>query len=102
MVGDILRVRYELTQLIHEGPIFTAYAAKDRLHGREICVRMLRQPFANEPDFVEKLREVVEKYSVVDHPGVESMLELDTDEGKPFLISEMTKGQPLSERIRTL
>jgi serine/threonine protein kinase len=102
VVGDVLRVRYELTQLLHEGPIFTAYAAKDRLHGRETCVRMVRQPFANEPDFIEKLREVVQKYAVVQHPGVESMVEVDRDDGKPFLISELTKGQTLSERIRKL
>ncbi|MFI5384971.1 MAG: PASTA domain-containing protein [Fimbriimonadales bacterium] len=102
MVGSVLRVRYELTQLLHEGPIFTAYAAVDRLQGREICVRLIRPPFSAEADFVQKLRDLVQRYGAVQHPGVESMLEVDEDEGSPFLISELTKGLPLADRIRKL
>lgn len=102
MVGNVLRVRYELTQLIHEGPIFSTYAARDRLKGQEICVRLIKAPFAGEAEFVAMLREVVQRYSAVEHPGVEAFMEVDDDEGAPFLISELTKGHPLAERIRKL
>jgi len=102
VVGDILRVRYELTRLIHEGPVFTTYAAQDRLHGRDVCVRLIRPPFAAESAFIEKIREVVERYAPVRHPGVESLVEVDEDEGSPFLVSELTGGMSLGERIRKL
>jgi eukaryotic-like serine/threonine-protein kinase len=102
MVGDVLRVRYELTQLLHEGPIFTAYGAKDRLHGREMTVRLIRDPFGGDPAFVRKLREVVERYAVIQHPGIESTIEVDEHDGKPFLLSDNTKGMSLAERIKKL
>ncbi len=102
MVGSVLRVRYELTRLISEGPIFTAYEARDRLEGRPVCVRLIRQPYAGEPAFVQKLREIIQRYAAAEHPGIEAMLEIDEDETTPFLISELTAGVPLSERIRKL
>jgi eukaryotic-like serine/threonine-protein kinase len=102
VVGSVLRVRYELTELINEGPIFSTYAARDRLQGREICIRLVKPPFASQTAFIENLSDVVQRYLAVEHPGVESMLEVDEDEGAPFLISELTKGHPLAERIRKL
>lgn len=102
MVGSVLRVRYELTRLISEGPIFTAYEARDRLEGHPVCVRLIRQPYAGEPAFIQKLREVIQRYHAVQHPGVEEMLDVDEDEATPFLISELTPGIPLEERIRKL
>ena len=61
MIGTVLRIRYELTQLLAEGVVFTTYAARDRVQGREICIRMFNKPFASEPAFVKKVSEAVRK-----------------------------------------
>jgi eukaryotic-like serine/threonine-protein kinase len=95
-------VRYELTQLINEGPIFATYAARDRLHGREVCIRIIQEEFSKDSDFIREMREVTQRYGVVQHPGVEVIAEVDEDEAAPFALSELTKGVPLAERIRKL
>jgi eukaryotic-like serine/threonine-protein kinase len=95
-------VRYELTQLINEGPIFATYAARDRLHGREVCLRIIQEEFSKDSDFIREMREVTQRYGVVQHPGVEVIAEVDEDEAAPFALSELTKGVPLAERIRKL
>ncbi len=102
MVGNVLNVRYELLELLNEGPIFTTYSATDRLQGREKCIRLIKPVFAHEPEFVEKVREAVARYRSIEHPGVEAMLEVDDDEGQVFLVSELTKGVALADRIRKL
>lgn len=102
MVGSVLRVRYELTQLTQDGAIFATYSARDRLQSRELCVRLIKAPYVEDPGFVLKLKEIVERYSQVQHPGVETIQEVDEDEGTPFLLSDMTPGVPLGERIRRL
>ncbi len=101
MIGDVLRVRFELTQLLSEGPIFTAYAAKDRVEEGEVCVRMIRMPYASDPAFVARLREVIAKQDYIDHAGVENLRSVDEEES-PFLVSSLTNGVPLAERIRKL
>ncbi|HRI44040.1 MAG TPA: PASTA domain-containing protein [Fimbriimonadaceae bacterium] len=102
MIGTIFRIRYELIEQIDDGPLFSGYKARDRVAGREVCVRVLKRPFADEPGFVERLRDVVKRSSVIQHPGLERLIDLDDHEGTPFLVSELPAGLPLEERIRKL
>ncbi len=102
MIGVILRIRYELTQELDIGPLFASYKARDRVGGRDVCVRVLQQPFATEQPFVSKLREVVRRSAGLIHPGIERAIELDEEDGRPFILSELAVGQPLSERIKKL
>jgi len=102
VIGDVLRIRYELLHEIEQTPLFMVYAARDRVGGKEVCIRVIQSPYRSEPAFVEKLREVVRKLSVVHHPGVERVLDLDDHEGQPFLVSELPVGASLQERIKKL
>jgi hypothetical protein len=102
LIGEVLRVRYELTQLISEGPIFSLYAAKDRSFGREVSVRLVKAPFSQEPDFIGSLQDAVKRSHAVNHPGVERLQELDEGDGIPFLLGELSKGATLGERIKKL
>ena len=102
MIGTTLRIRYEVTGLLTEGPIFTAYSARDRLLARDVCVRIFRSPYDREKPFIEAVERAVEKTRRIQHPGVETCLNLDEHEDLPFLVSELSKGSQLSERIRKL
>jgi serine/threonine protein kinase len=102
MIGDVLRIRYEIVSELSKGPIFTAYQAKDRLQGREVTLRLINEPFNREPAFIEAIRSTVARYSSQQSLGLETMIEVDDHDGMPFIISEFTKGQSLQERIEKL
>lgn len=102
MIGTTLRIRYEITGLLSEGPIFTSYASRDRLLARDVTVRIFRSPFDKEKPFIDAVERAVERTRKVQHPGVEAMLNLDEHENLPFLVSELSRGSSLSERIRKL
>lgn len=102
MIGKVLRIRYEIVQTLHEGPIFTHYAARDRVLGREVFIRVLRPPFSEETAFIEALRKAIAKSSPVQHPGVERLLELEEDEGVYFIMGDASTGGTLTERIKKL
>ena len=70
MIGTHLGERYELTLLLQEGPIFAAYYARDKVLGRDVTVRLLKPPFATEPHFLMKLREVIKHAGSVEHVNV--------------------------------
>ena len=102
MIGVILRMRYELTQQISEGPIFTLFRAKDRVSGREVHVRLLRSPFDQETALVDHLRSTIRELSAIHAPTIERMVDLDEHEGTPFLVSDSGTGQPFDERLKRL
>lgn len=102
MIGTVLRVRYELTQEVADGPIFTTYQARDRVEGREACVRVVKPSLSQDREMARRLFSVVMKYSGIRSSGIESLLEVDEDQGNTFLVSEFTRGITLTERIHKL
>ena len=102
MIGSILRIRYELLEQSDDGPLFATYKARDRIAAREVCVRVLHQPFANEFAFVDKLKDVVKRVGILQHPGLEKALDFDDHEGTPFIVTELNAGHTLEERIKKL
>ena len=102
MIGTVLRIRYELLQSLYDGPIFTLYSARDRVHGKDVFVRVLKQPYSQEEAFVEGLRKTVEKTAGIQHPGIERIHEMDEDEGTIFLVGDASAGAPLTDRIKKL
>lgn len=102
MIGSHLGERYELTLLLQEGPIFSAYFARDKVLARDTTVRVIKSPFATEPHFLMKLREVIKHAGAVQSPEVEKLLDLVDDPSVSYLVSEFSKGAVLAERIRKL
>ncbi|NOG39331.1 MAG: PASTA domain-containing protein [Armatimonadetes bacterium] len=98
----MLRIRYDVVQLIGDGPVFRSYVARDRVQGREVCIREFKPPFDKEPEFVDAVRKCVDSLGDVKHPSVERLLEVDEDEGTPFIVGELSAGSSLAERIRRL
>lgn len=102
MIGDLLSSRYELTALIGEGPIFKIYAAKDRLQGREVSLRLFKPPFDLERGFVASIGLAIQKTSGIHHPGVERLEGVEVDMGKPFVVGQLSPDLTLADRIRKL
>lgn len=102
MIGSHLGERYELTMLVLESPIFSAYMARDKVLGRDVWVRILKPPFSAEPRFLEKVQEIVKRIGSVESGGIERMLDLQQEEGVVYLVTEPSKGSALAERIRKL
>lgn len=100
MIGTILRIRYEITSHLSEGPLFQAYSARDRLLARDVTVRTVASPMAQEKPFLEAIEGIVQKMKSLSHPNIESMLSLDDHEGLPFLVSEPSRGSSLQDRIK--
>lgn len=102
MIGTVLRGRFEITHDLGEGPLFHSFAARDRLHGRDVGIRLLREPYGHEQEFLAKLREVVAQLASVSSPGLERAFGLDEAAEGPFLVSEHAKGTVLVDRLRKL
>ncbi|MHB8636350.1 MAG: PASTA domain-containing protein [Fimbriimonadaceae bacterium] len=102
MIGEVYGGRFEMVAQTASGPILTAYLAKDTSVGKDACVRLFREPFDKELDFVEAIGVAARRGSAVTHPGVESIAGLEYEAGRPYLVGEYSPGISLAERIRKL
>jgi serine/threonine-protein kinase len=102
VIGTLLANRYAVSTLLHDGPIFATYAARDMSQGREVCVRLIQSPVDREPSFVIALEETVQKYRAIQSPNLEPISRCISENGVSFLVGDLTKGPSLAERIRRL
>jgi serine/threonine protein kinase len=102
LIGQVLRIRYEILESLIPGQVFSLYRALDRVEGREVNVRIVESPFSGEVGFLNRLREFVQKPLRTHGHGLEKFLDLDDHEGIPFLVSDCPDGRPLSEKIAKL
>lgn len=102
MIGELIRIRYQVLEELPTSSLFENFFARDRVRNVDVCLRMVKQPFASEPDFVQALAKVVEKTKTLDHPNIVRVLEIDEHEARPFVICELIRGATLAERIRRL
>lgn len=102
MIGKLLKARYELVGLIQDGPIFATYSARDRIQGRDISIRVVKSPFSHEVEFVDRLAATVQKYAIVQSTSVERLSSVESEDGLPFILGDLTRGPSLADRIRKL
>ena len=102
MIGRLLKSRYEVVGLLQDGPVFATYSARDRIQGRDLSVRILKHPFSEECDFVDRLVATVQKYSIIQSANIERLHSVESDQGLPFILGDLTRGPSLADRIKKL
>ena len=102
MIGDILRLRYEIEQRLGEGPLFITYRARDRVRNRQVALKLLRPEYGHLPELRIAVKMYADTMSQYRWPGVATCLGTDEHNGNPFLVFELASGTPLEERMKRL
>ncbi len=98
--NTVLEGRYELLESLGSGGAAEVYRAEDRLLGREVALKFLREEYAAEPGRVERFRDEARSAASLSHPNVVQIYELGSSEaGHPFVAMEYVEGGTLKERL---
>src|SRR5690606_22571896 len=103
--GHLLKERYELTSRIAVGGMGEVWRAHDRLLGRTVAAKVLREDLVDDDASLARLRAEARNASGVVHPNVAVVLDYGEQDGGGFLVMEYVPGEPLSRllaRERTL
>ncbi|GFG53383.1 serine/threonine protein kinase [Mycolicibacterium agri] len=104
-VGVTLSGRYRLQRLIATGGMGQVWEAVDSRLGRRVAVKVLKQEFSSDPEFVERFRAEARTVAMLNHPGIASVYdygETDMDgEGRTaYLVMELINGEPLNSVLK--
>ncbi|MEF3120771.1 protein kinase domain-containing protein [Kocuria flava] len=103
--STVLGGRYALTDRIAIGGMGEVWKAKDRVLGRVVAVKILKEEYNGDPNFLQRFRAEARHTALLNHPGVANVFDYGEEEGSAFLVMELVPGEPLSniiERRRTL
>ena len=103
--STVLGGRYALTDRIAIGGMGEVWKAKDRVLGRVVAVKILKEEYTGDPNFLQRFRAEARHTALLNHPGVANVFDYGEEEGSAFLVMELVPGEPLSnmiERQKTL
>jgi eukaryotic-like serine/threonine-protein kinase len=98
--GDLLGGRYELGRQLGAGGMARVYLAHDRVLDRRVAVKVLSEPYASDPQFVERFRREASAAAGLNHPNIVAVYDRGEADGSYFIVMEYLAGPDLKQVIR--
>jgi serine/threonine protein kinase len=97
----VLGDRYLLTSRLAIGGMGEVWAATDKVLGRDVAIKILRDDLIDSPGFLERFRAEARHTAALSHPGVAGLYDYgedrDGDRLVAYLVMELVPAQPLSK-----
>jgi serine/threonine-protein kinase len=90
---------YELLELVGAGGMGRVYRARHTWTDREVAVKVLFEHLADDEAFVQRFRREAGMTSVVEHPGLITVLDAREADGQAFLVMPYLRGGTLAARL---
>ncbi|MBU5426483.1 Stk1 family PASTA domain-containing Ser/Thr kinase [Tissierella pigra] len=104
MIGKILSGRYEILEQIGGGGMALVYKAKCQLLDRFVAIKVLKDEFVNDDEFVRKFRRESQAAASLSHPNIVNIydvgVENDGNNQIYYIVMEYIKGKTLKEIIK--
>lgn len=95
-----LNQRYELTDKIGEGGMAVTYAARDRLLDRDVAIKIMREQFLSDDEFVQRFRREAQSVAKLNHPNIASVFDIGEDGNALYMVMELVKGPDLKRVLK--
>ncbi len=98
-IGMILGDRYEILEKIGTGGMSDVYKAKDHKLNRFIAVKVLKQEFSENNNFVNKFRTEAQAAAGLMHPNIVNVYDVGSEGGIYYIVMELVEGITLKKYI---
>lgn len=92
--------RYEIIERIGSGGMAIVYKAKDLLLNRIVTVKVLREQFVADEEFVRRFRREAQSAASLSHTNIVSIYDVGKEGETEYIVMEYIEGQNLKELIR--
>lgn len=96
-IGKKLDGRYEITELIGIGGMADVYKATDILQDKVVAVKILKNEFADNEDFIRRFRNESKAIAVLSHPNIVKIFDVGFTDKIQFIVMEYIDGITLKE-----
>ena len=97
--GRILGNRYEIIQKVGNGGMATVYKATDLVLKRYVAVKILRDEFTTDEEFIKRFETEAQSAAKLVHPNIVSIFDVGVDNGIYYIVMELIQGKTLKEII---
>src|SRR5439155_12332757 len=78
----------------------TVWEATDTVLSRAVALKVLAEPLASDPSFVERFRREARAAASLAHPNIVGVYDYGEQGGVFYIVMELIDGETLAERLR--
>ena len=97
--GRVVGNRYEILEKIGNGGMATVYKAQDKVLKRYVAVKVLREEFTTDEEFIRRFNTEAQSAASLTHPNIVSIYDVGTEENIYYIVMELIQGKTLKEII---
>ena len=91
--------RYEIVAALGAGGMGEVYRARDHQLRRDVAIKVLPASLSTDPDRLRRFEQEAQAAGSLNHPNVLAIYDVGTQEGVPFIVSELLEGETLRCRL---
>ena len=100
MIGKIFNNRYKIIEKLGSGGTSIVYKGQDLLLNRMVTIKILREEYANNADFVRRFRHEAQAVASLSHSNIVSVYDVGFEESMHYIVMEFVEGESLKDYIR--
>ena len=97
--GRLLGNRYEIIEKIGNGGMATVYKAKCHVLNRFVAVKILRDEFTTDEEFIKRFEIEAQSAASITHPNIVSVYDVGNEGSLYYIVMELIQGKTLKEII---
>src|SRR5579864_684069 len=91
---------YEIVAPIGAGGMGEVYRAHDSRLNRQVAIKILPTMFSSDADRLRRFQHEAMAAAALNHPGIIAVYDVGTQDGIPYVVSELLEGETLRDRLR--
>lgn len=92
---------YEIVSMVGAGGMGEVYRARDSRLKRDVAVKVLPKAVSLDADRLRRFEQEALATAALNHPNILAVFDIGSNEGAPYVVSELLEGETLRERLRS-
>lgn len=97
--GRLLGNRYEIIEKIGNGGMATVYKAKCHVLNRFVAVKVLKEEFTTDEEFIKRFNTEAQAAASLTHPNIVSIYDVGNEGNLYYIVMELIQGKTLKQII---
>lgn len=98
-IGKRLDGKYEIHNLVGVGGMACVYRAYDRVEDRWVAIKILKEEFSNNSEFLRRFRNEAKAITVLSHPNIVDVYDVSFGDRLQYIVMEYIDGITLKQYI---
>ena len=99
LIGKTIANRYEIIEKTGVGGMATVYVARDTVLNRKVAVKVLKEEFTTDEEFVKRFNTEAQAAASLSHANIVSIYDVGNEDNIYYIVMELVRGKTLKQII---